>query len=162
VERVLLAAALTAVVVVVALAARRRWRATGVSAPGEQGWSLPQQLARADFPRPDAPWLVAVFWSATCDTCHGVLAAAHHVEDRGVVVADVEYGAQPELHRRYGIEAVPAVAVADATGGVHRWLLGPGGADGIEAALAEARGAPATPGTGVAWPRRPDRAEEPE
>ena len=43
---------------------RRRRRATP--------YPIPRQLDRADFPRPDAPWLVAYFSSTTCDSCQGL------------------------------------------------------------------------------------------
>ena len=41
-------------------------------APIRTGYSVPAQVDRADFDRPEAPWLVAVFTSATCSSCAGV------------------------------------------------------------------------------------------
>ena len=61
VDRLLLAAALVVVAVVVAFVRRRR-----PGRPDEAGRTLPTHLDRGDFDRPDAPWLVAVFTSATC------------------------------------------------------------------------------------------------
>jgi hypothetical protein len=51
---------------------------------------------------------------------------------------DVEWGAARELHRRYRIDAVPAVAVTDADGSVLRWVLGPVSEDALRQALVEA------------------------
>ena len=42
-------------------------------APIRTGWTVPEQLDRRDFARPDAPWLVAVFTSAPCDSCAAVV-----------------------------------------------------------------------------------------
>jgi len=69
VERVLLVVALAVVVVAVALLIERRRRPP---APTNVRHTLPEQLDRRDFERPEAPWLVAVFTSATCHTCSGV------------------------------------------------------------------------------------------
>lgn len=45
-------------------------------APVRTGWTVPEQLDRNDFEQPDVSWLVAVFTSATCDSCKSVLATA--------------------------------------------------------------------------------------
>ena len=68
-DRVLIAAAIVAVAVVVALIVRRR----RPDAPTQPAGRVPTQLDRHDFERPDAPWLVAVFTSATCHTCADVV-----------------------------------------------------------------------------------------
>ena len=52
---------------------------------------VPTQLDRADFDRPDAPWLVAVFTSATCDTCADVVAKAEVLASDDVAVDHVEW-----------------------------------------------------------------------
>ena len=67
-DRLLLALVLVAVAVAVAVVVQRRKPAP----PTGSRWNVPVQLDRADFVRPDAPWLVAVFTSATCETCGGV------------------------------------------------------------------------------------------
>ena len=71
-DRLLIAAAIVVVAVVVALIARRR----RPDAPTQPAGRVPTQLDRGDFERPDAPWLVAVFTSATCHTCADVVAKA--------------------------------------------------------------------------------------
>ena len=83
------------------------------SAPGTP---CPAQVDRADFARPDAPWLVAVFTSATCSTCAGVWERAQPLASDAVAVQEVEHGRDRALHDRYGIDAVPATLVVDADG----------------------------------------------
>ena len=64
-------------------------------------YAVPAMLDRADFDRPEAPWLVAVFSSSTCDSCQQVVAAARVLASREVAVTDVEVTEQPRVHRRY-------------------------------------------------------------
>ena len=141
-ERALIAVALALVAIAVAAVIQRRQRA---DVPVRTGYALPAQLDRADFDRPDAPWLVAVFTSATCATCAGVWDKARHLASDVVAVQEVEYGADRELHDRYGIEAVPAALVVDAEGVVQRTFLGPVTATDLWAAVAEAREPGSTP-----------------
>jgi hypothetical protein len=144
VERVLLALALVAVAVAVALVVQRR----RPDAPARPAFSIPVQLDRQDFERPDAPWLVAVFTSATCDSCAGVWDRARHLDGGAgspVVVQEVEHTAGAALHARYGVDAVPLVLIADADGVVVRHFLGPVTATDLWAAVAEAREPGSTP-----------------
>jgi hypothetical protein len=143
VDRLLTALAIAAVVVGVAAVAQRRRRPTE---PVRTGYAVPTQLVRADFTRPDAPWLVVVFTSATCSTCAGVWDRARHLESAAVAVQEVELSAERALHERYGIEAVPTTAIADQEGVVHRHFLGPVTATDLWAAVAEAREPGSTPG----------------
>jgi hypothetical protein len=141
-ERLALALALVAVAVVVALVLRRR---QVPAAPTQAGFAAPEQLDRRDFARPDAPWLVAVFSSATCHTCADMVRKAAVLESREVATDDVEVTARPDAHRRYGIEAVPITVIADADGVVHRSYVGPVSATDLWAAVAEAREPGSTP-----------------
>lgn len=141
-ERLLVAVALAAVALLVAWFLQRRQR---VDAPVRTGYSVPAQIDRADFDRPDAPWLVAVFTSATCDTCRGVWERAQHLASDAVVVQELEYRARRDLHDRYAIEAVPATLLVDADGVVVRTFLGPVTATDLWAAVAEAREPGSTP-----------------
>jgi hypothetical protein len=100
---------------------------------------LPDRVARRDFARPEAPWLVAVFTSATCDTCAGVWDKARHLGSDQVAVQEVEVAAERGLHQRYRITAVPAVVVADAGGDVRATFLGPVTATDLWATVAELR-----------------------
>jgi hypothetical protein len=142
VERALIAVALAVVAIAVAAIIQRRQR---VDAPVRTGYAMPAQLDRADFDRPQAPWLVAVFTSATCATCAGVWDKARHLASDAVAVQEVEYGADRALHDRYRIEAVPAALVVDAEGVVQRTFLGPVTATDLWAAVAEAREPGSTP-----------------
>lgn len=131
VERLLVAAALVAVAVVVALVLERR----RADPPTQVSWTVPSQLDRRDFPRPEAPWLVAVFTSATCRTCAAVKAAAAPLAAPDVAVAEAEAVERKDLHERYGIEAVPTVVVADGAGVVAASFLGPVLADDLRATV---------------------------
>jgi hypothetical protein len=142
-ERLLIAAAIVVVVAVVAIVARRR---RPVDVPTQRRFAVPEQLDRSVFPRPEAPWLVAVFSSATCDVCQSVVAKAEVLASDDVAVAEVEYGADRALHDQYTIEAVPTTVVADRRGVVVASFLGPVTATDLWAAVAEARQPGSTPG----------------
>ena len=134
-DRVVIALVVVVLVAVVAVVAQRR----RPDAPTQREFSIPTQLDRADFPRPEAPWLVAVFTSATCGTCAGVWERARHLDSEAVAVCDLEVGAERQLHERYGIDAVPLTLVADAEGVVQRSFIGPLTATDLWAAVAELR-----------------------
>jgi hypothetical protein len=135
VERVLLAAVVVLVSVVVAVVLERR----RPEAPTQSSWAVPAQVDRADFTRPDAPWLVAVFTSATCDSCARTLEQARILASDAVAVEDVEVKDRPDLHDRYHIKAVPIVVVADAEGVVRTSFTGPPSATDLWAAVAGVR-----------------------
>ena len=134
-ERLAVALAIVAVAVVVALVVRRRRPDAPTQPPG----TVPAQLDRADFPRPEAPWLVAVFTSATCHTCADVAAKVAVLASADVAVTEVEYGAARPLHARYRVDSVPMLVIADAAGVVRRSFLGPVTATDLWAAVAAAR-----------------------
>lgn len=141
-ERVLLAAVVVVVAVVVAAVLERR----RPEAPTQGGWAVPAQLDRADFARPDAPWLVAVFTSATCDSCAKALEQAKVMASASVAVDEAEVTARPDLHRRYHIDAVPIIVVADAEGVVRTSFTGPPTATDLWAAVAGVRDGDASAG----------------
>jgi hypothetical protein len=142
VERIAIAAGLAVLALLVAAAIQRRQRPP---APIRTGYAVPAQLDRADFVRPDAPWLVAVFTSATCGTCQGVWERAQPLESEAVAVQELEHGRDRALHDRYEIDAVPATLVADAEGVVVASFVGPVTATDLWAAVAEAREPGSTP-----------------
>ena len=133
--RVLIAVGLVLVALVVAYVLEKRKPAP----PTQPTWAVPSQIDRADFDRPSAPWLVAVFTSATCGTCAGVLAKARPLENDDVVVQEVEAVERKHLHARYSIDAVPTLVVADAEGVVRGSLVGPASAEEIWAAVSSVR-----------------------
>jgi hypothetical protein len=142
VERIVLAVGLAVLAIGVAAYLQRRQRP---AAPIRTGWSVPGQVDRADFDRPDAPWLVAVFTSATCGSCAGVWQRAQPLASEVVAVQEVEHTKDRALHERYAIDAVPATLVIDAEGVVAASFIGPVTATDLWAAVAEARDPGSTP-----------------
>ena len=134
-QQILTALAVVAVAVVVGLVLRRR---RVVQAPTQPAVVVPAQLDRADFAAP-TPWLVAVFSSATCNSCADVVRKAKVLASPEVTVIDVEYSASEALHRKYDIQAVPIVAIVDPDGVVQAGFAGPVTATDLWAAVAEAR-----------------------
>lgn len=134
-QQILTALAVVAVAVVVGLVLRRR---QVVQAPTQPTVVVPAQLDRADFAAP-TPWLVAVFSSATCNSCADVVRKAKVLASPEVTVIDVEYSASEALHRKYDIQAVPIVAIVDPDGVVQAGFAGPVTATDLWAAVAEAR-----------------------
>ncbi len=138
----MIAVGLALVALAIAAVVQRRQR---TDAPVRTGYAVPAQVDRTDFARPDAPWLVAVFTSATCGTCAGVWERAAHLESTEVAVQELEHQADRAVHDRYGIAAVPVALVIDAEGVVHRSFVGPVTATDLWAAVAEARDPGSTP-----------------
>jgi hypothetical protein len=102
-------------------------------------YPVPTQLDRADFDRPDAPWLVAVFTSRTCDSCARVTEKACVLAAADVAYQEVSYQDDRVLHDRYSVEAVPMVAIADADGVVVKAFVGEVTAIDLWGAVATAR-----------------------
>ena len=108
-----------------------RFRQKGISlgAPKPFAFATPTLLVRTDFPKPEKPWLLAVFTANKCRSCAAVwdeaqkLAAAESSASR-VSLVKVESPSQKKLHRRYGIEAVPLTVAADKNGEVRACHLG--------------------------------------
>lgn len=142
-SRVLIALAIVAVAAVVAHLVQRR---RVPDAPTQRRYNVPEQLDRADFGRPEAPWLVAVFTSNTCDKCAEVATKAVVLESDDVAVVNVEFSSERELHARYRIDAVPTLVIADADGVTRRSFLGPMTATDLWAAMAEVRDPGSAPG----------------
>lgn len=136
VERLAIALVLVAVAVAVAVVLERR-----KPAPPTQPtrWEVPTQLDRDDFEHRDRPWLVAVFTSATCDSCAKVVPKAQVLASDTVGVVEVPYQTHKDLHRRYNVDAVPTLVVADPEGVVQASFIGVPTATDLWAAVAEAR-----------------------
>lgn len=135
VERLIVGAVLLAAAALVAVLLQRRER----PAPAPTGWTVPASVDRQDFVDPSAPWLVAVFTSATCDACAGVWAKARPLGSDAVAVQEVEVGRDKALHDRYGIDAVPTTVICDAEGIVAASYVGPVTATDLWATVAELR-----------------------
>ncbi|MEI6401884.1 MAG: thioredoxin family protein [Actinomycetota bacterium] len=135
-ERLLLAFGIVVVVAIVAFVMRRRRD----DAPTQVQYSAPQQLDRADFVG-DTDWVLVAFSSATCHTCADMVSKAMVMASPSLSVQEVEFGANRALHRRYAIDAVPTLVLADRQGVVHRSFIGRVTATDLWAAVAEARDA---------------------
>jgi hypothetical protein len=135
--RVLVGVAVLAVVGVVAVVLERRRRAGAT--PLRDPFPVPRQLTRTDFPRPEAPWLVALFSSTTCDGCEAMRGRVSALDTADVSVVDVSWQEGRTLHERYEISGVPMVLVADAEGVVRRAFIGSVTATDLWAAVAGAR-----------------------
>jgi hypothetical protein len=119
--RVVVAVALFAVLAALAWWLERRRRH---DPPTQTPGVPPAQLDRGDFDRPEAPWLVVLFTSSTCDSCAGLYDKASTLASDDVVVTEVEYFEHPEIHERYGVDAAPMTLIADAAGVVRGSFLG--------------------------------------
>ena len=140
-ERVAIAVGILAVVLVIAYLLRRRPPAP----PPRDVYPVPRQLDRGDFPRPDAPWLVALFSSTNCDSCRGLPRKIAALESSSVATCEIEAATRGDLHRRYEISAIPMTIVADADGVVRRAFVGAFTATDLWAAVADARAPGTTP-----------------
>ncbi|HLY82821.1 MAG TPA: hypothetical protein VKQ71_07540 [Acidimicrobiales bacterium] len=134
-SRVVIAAALIAVCAGVAFLLRRRRPEPPTQARG----ATPSQLDRRDFGRPEAPWLVAVFTSATCASCAGATAKAAVLASQDVAYQDISFQHDRPLHERYRIDTVPTTLVADREGVVRASFVGDPPAAELWAAVAGAR-----------------------
>ena len=113
--------------------------------PTQDRWPVPTQLDRDDFDGGAAPWLVAVFTSATCESCARATAKASVLASPSVAYLEVPYQTRKDLHVRYGVEAVPCIVVADSEGVVRASFIGAPTATDLWAAVAEARNPGSTP-----------------
>jgi hypothetical protein len=96
---------------------------------------VPTHVDRADFARPDAAVLIAVFTSATCVTCAAMLSTARSAAGDGVVVDEAEAKVRADVHERYLIDAVPIAVVVDREGVVRASFAGSMNADDLAAAI---------------------------
>jgi hypothetical protein len=135
-NRLLVIVVVFAVAGLVALLLQRR-RPAAPTQPTR--YPVPVQVDRADFVRPDAPFLVALFSSTTCDGCARVADKARVLEAPDVAYQEISYQADRGLHDRYGVEAVPLVLIADAEGVVAKAFVGEVTAIDLWGAVATAR-----------------------
>ena len=130
---------------VVAIAVASVLKRRKIDAPTQAGFEIPIQVDRNDFEQPHTPWLVAVFTSATCHTCADVATKAEVLSSSEVAVQRIDYTLNPALHKRYRIDAVPLLVIADGDGVVHKGFVGPLKAQDLWAAMAECRNPGSTP-----------------
>jgi hypothetical protein len=140
--RLMIAAAIIVAAAVAGFVLRRR--AAGHDAPTQgvasgSGYHVPSQLDRRDFDDPQAPWVVVVFSSATCNACDDIVRKALVLASHDVAVYVAEFPGDRVLHERYGIDGVPCVVIADRDGVVQRSFLGAVTATDLWAAVAAVR-----------------------
>jgi hypothetical protein len=128
------------IVVVAAIVIARLLERRRPAPPTRDAYPVPAQLDRADFPRPDAPWLLVLFSSRTCDSCGAMVSRVCSLESETVATIQVEAKADKALHDRYRIEGVPMVVLADADGVVRAGFVGSVDTWELEEALAKAQG----------------------
>ncbi len=130
-----------ALVVFVVLLAVACWleRRRRSDVPTQSTVNTPEQLDRHDFERPDAPWLVVLFTSKTCDSCAGLFDKAAPLASDDVAVVEVEYFAERALHERYHINAAPQTLIADREGVVRGEFVGAFSATDLWNKVAELR-----------------------
>jgi hypothetical protein len=121
VERLLLALIIGGVAVAVAAVIKRR----EPDAPTGGSGHIPMQVDRRDFARPELPFALLVFTSATCASCADVWNQARALAGDRLSVEKIEVAERIDLHDRYRIDAVPVAVLADHDGVVRRWFLGP-------------------------------------
>lgn len=148
-DRFAVAAVLAVAAVVVARLVERRRPAPPTQSGVRAGWAPPGQLDRDDFDGPARPWLVAVFTSATCESCKEATAKAAVLASPEVAFQEIPWQERKDLHDRYDIEVVPTTVVADAEGVVHAAFVGAPTATDLWAALAEARSPGTSPEPGL-------------
>jgi hypothetical protein len=135
--RIAIAVGLVAVAALVAWALDRRRRP---SPPTQGSATIPGQLDRRDFPRSEAPWLVVLWSSRNCESCRDLFDKISPLASDDVAVVEVEYQADPDLHRRYRIDAAPVTIVVDHEGVTRASFAGRFPATDLWAALADLRG----------------------
>ncbi len=136
---------LVVIAMLVAIGASIVLRRRKADAPTQGSYQIPTQLDRGDFVSPDAPWLVAIFTSSTCDACADVATKAMVLASNDVAVQRIDYIDNPALHKRYKIDAVPTLVIVDQRGVVKKSFLGPMKAQDLWAAVAECREPGSTP-----------------
>lgn len=133
------------VLAAVALVVIWRLRAKPRGAHVQDRYPVPRQLHRRDFPRPEAPWLVALFSAERCNSCKGIPQKLAVLESDEVATAVVDDETQRDVHKRYDISGIPTVVIADGEGVVQRAFVGPLTATDLWAAVAELRSPGTTP-----------------
>ena len=112
--RLLIAAVLAAVVSFVAWFVDRRRTSHPLAV---RRGVLPTQIPAAEVGLDSGPAII-VFTELTCLSCRDSIRVVRGSAGAGLPVADVEYGAQPQLHKRFGIDTVPTTVVVDKEGSV--------------------------------------------
>jgi hypothetical protein len=127
------------IIVVAALIAWTLERRRRPSVPTQGTATIPQQLDRRDFPRPEAAWLIVLWSSRNCESCRDLFDKIAPLASEDVAVVEVEYQVDPDLHRRYRIDAAPITIVTDRDGVTRASFAGTFAASDVWGALAALR-----------------------
>lgn len=152
-DRALLAVALIVGAVIVAQVVNRRRPAP----PTQPRAEIPAQLDRSDFADGGRTWLIAVFTSATCDSCARAIEKAEVLASDEVAFVEVPWQERKDLHDRYGITVVPTTLMCGPDGVVGASFVGVPTATDLWAAMAEVREPGSTPEPDLGRPH--DRPE---
>jgi thioredoxin-like negative regulator of GroEL len=79
--------------------------------------ALPTQVPAVEVGIGDGPAII-IFTESSCRSCQDAIRLIRGPAGGGISVADIEYGAQPDLHKRFGIDTVPTTVVVDEKGSV--------------------------------------------
>ena len=107
-------------VVVVAVAVGTLARGRKPDVPSTPRFAVPQQLDRADFDAPDAPWLLLLFSSSTCLSCLDARKVVESIDVADLHEQELAVESAKPIHDKYAIDADPTVVLSD-TDGVVRW-----------------------------------------
>jgi len=131
--RLLIAVAIAAVVSLTAILVNRNGSSQLISVRRN---ALPTRIPATEVGLDAGPAII-IFTESTCDSCQEVVRLIRGPAGAGIPVADVEFGAEPALHRRFGIDTVPTTLVVDREGSVVGGWTGRVDVGELAAALAE-------------------------
>ena len=113
-SRLLIAIAIAGCVSLVAALFKRGSKSDVVSVKRN---ALPTRVPAVEVGLDAAPAII-VFTEATCDSCQMAVGIVRGPAGAGIPVADIEYGADPALHKKFAIDTVPTTLVVDSEGNV--------------------------------------------
>ncbi len=79
--------------------------------------ALPTRVPATEVGLDPGPAII-VFTESTCDSCQTAVRLVRGPAGAGMPVADIEYAAEPGLHKKFAIDTVPTTLVVDNEGNV--------------------------------------------
>ena len=113
-SRFLIAVAIAAAVSLVAALLKRGNAAQVVSVRRN---ALPTRVPAIEVGLDAGPAII-VFTESSCNSCQTAVRLVRGPAGAGIPVADIEYGAEPALHKKFVIDTVPTTLVVDGEGNV--------------------------------------------
>ena len=105
--RLLIAVVIAAVVSLVAVLVNRN---SGSQLVSVRRNALPTRVPAVEVGLEAGPAII-IFTESTCHSCQEVLRLIRGPAGAGIPVADVEFGTEPALHRRFEIDTVPTLSL---------------------------------------------------